>query len=388
MPSSTRTLHLIASNFVGGPEKQILHHAIAGASSGREVVIGSFRRGLARPEILQHAENLGLPVLELGPARFDPRAVFQLVHGIRKRDISIVCTHGYKANLIGWAACRITACPQIAFARGWTAENKRIRFYESLDRIVLRWTDWVVCVSQPLADEVEELRHRRPAPVVIPNAALFLDAYAVQAQDRAALKRSIGQPEDAFLVCAVGRLSPEKGHRYLLLALPNLFRQIPKLRLLLLGEGQERKRLEEQARGLAVHDRVVFAGFHKNVRPWIQACEVLINPSLTEGVPNAILEAMALGTPVVATAVGGVPDLIHNGKSGLLIPPANPEMLARAIHELFVNPANALHLAANAQVRVQAFSPAKQFKALLELYSRASQSKIKALTSDAHALPI
>jgi glycosyltransferase involved in cell wall biosynthesis len=360
----------MASNFVGGPEKQVLHHALEGASPAREIWIGSFCKGSARPEFLQRAEEMGLPTLELWSSRFDPRVVFELEEKLRRKEISILCTHGYKANLVGRAATRLTHCKQIAFVRGWTAETCRVKVYERFDRLILRRTDWVVCVSRPLAEQLNNERNGLPAPIIIPNAVHCLTDDVVLPPDRTLIRRRLGLGEDAFLVCAAGRLSVEKGQRYLIDAAPTLVLQNPKLQILVLGEGRERKRLEDQVVRLKMRNHVIFAGFKDDVRPWIQACDVMANPSLTEGVPNVLLEAMAFGTPVVATRVGGVPDLVQHGESGLLVPPADPSALASAIHDLYANSREALRLARNAQIRVfQEYSSGRQAQRLFDLYA-------------------
>lgn len=365
-----RILHLMASNFIGGPEKQILHHALEATSPAREVSIASFRKGLARPEFLQRAAEMGLPTLELSSSRFDIRVIFELARELRRKEISILCTHGYKANIVGCAATHFTSCAQIAFVRGWTAETPRVNFYEGLDRLLLRRTDRVVCISRPLAEQLSKERRGLHAPVIIPNAVLIPTEHIVLPLDRTAIRRALGLREDAFLVCAVGRLSVEKGQRHLLDAARILVSQNPKLQILVLGEGRERKRLEDQVARLGMKNHVIFVGFKDDVHSWIQACDVLANPSLTEGVPNVVLEAMALGTPVVATSVGGLPDLVQHGESGLLVPAGDPLALAAAIWDLCANPQEALRLARNAQTRVsREYSSARQNQRLLDLYA-------------------
>src|SRR5437588_1081362 len=281
--SKARILHLRASQFVGGPERQILHHAASAASPQLEVWIGSFRDGPNRPELLDSAEQMGLPTLELSSGRFDPRTVLELVRKLRQMEISLLCTHGYKANIVGWLASRLIDCPQIAFVRGWTGESWRVQFYDHLDRFVLRWSDWAVCVSQAQATQLQARRKGRHAPIVIANAALLPFADLSAPIDRSQIRRALALEEDSFLVCAVGRLSPEKGHRYLLRAIAALVDRIPTLKIILLGEGHEHKPLEEEAVRLRVREYVEFAGFKKDIRPWIQACDLLVNPSLTEG---------------------------------------------------------------------------------------------------------
>ncbi len=369
MKSKVRILHLIASNFVGGPEKQILHHALKATSPALEIWIGSFRKGPARSELLRRAEEMALPTLELRSSRFNPHVISELAQELRRKEISILCTHGYKANLVGWAATHLTNCKRIGFVRGWTAETWRVKLYERLDRLILRHTNWIVCVSRPLAEQLGKGRRRLPPPIVIPNAVLLGTEPMVLPPDRVPIRRALGLREDAFLVCTAGRLSVEKGQRYLIDAAQGLVSQNPKLQILVLGEGRERKRLEDQVVRLRMQNHVIFTGFKDNVGSWIQACDVLANPSLTEGVPNVILEAMALGTPVVATAVGGVPDLIQHGESGLLVPPRDRSALASAIFDLYANPQEGLRFARNAYRRVfREYSSARQAQRLFDLY--------------------
>jgi len=252
----------------------------------------------------------------------------------------------------------------------------------------LRWTDWVVCVSRPLAVEIGKKRTRRTPPQFIPNCALFRFHDMALPVNRLPFRQALGLPEDAFCICAAGRLSPEKGQRYLLQALPNLVGRIPRLLLILLGEGRERPELERLATELGIRKHVLFAGFKKDIRPWIEACDLLVNPSLTEGTPNVVLEAMALGTPVIATSVGGVPDLVEHLTSGVLVAPGDSSVLAGAVHALFASHDERLLLAQNAQKRLFLYSPERQTQQLKELYSKALEPSHQGLVSSSAALPI
>lgn len=370
---SVRILHLVASNFVGGPERQILRHVRRVAAPGREFWVGSFRDMPSRPEILQAAEDLGIPTLELSSGHFLPRTTFQLARWLRRKGISVLCTHGYKANVVGWLAKHLTSVPQICFVRGWTAETWRVKQYERLDRLVLSRAPWVVTVSQALADQLQKNRGGLNPPVVIPNAAPFSSQASPLPVDRKAFRRSLGLSEDSFWVCAVGRLSAEKGQRYLVEALPSMVSGIPNLQIVFLGVGRERDGLGTQLARLGMQDHAIFAGFQKDASPWIQACDVLVNPSLTEGMPNVVLEAMALGTPVVATAVGGVPELVRDREGGLLVAPCDPSGLSRAVCSLWADPTLSLRLAKRAQARARDYSPEKQCRLLLDLYAQVLQ---------------
>ena len=369
-PEPIRILHLIASNFVGGPEKQILHHALDIRGSDFEVRIGSFRDQPERAEILRKAEQSGLLIYEsCSSGRFDPRAISELAAFLRREKIALLCTHGFKATTVGVFAKKLAGIPQIAFCRGWTGETARVKFYEFLERRLLGLADRVVCVSQAQAEFLGAPGSLRSRISVVRNALLDRDIEFVNIRERAASKVRLGLPGESKIVGVVGRLSTEKGQRYLVEAAPKLVREFPKLKIVLLGEGRERPSLESMIRRLGVQDAVLLPGFQNNVGLWMEAFDALANCSLTEGTPNAILEAMAAGTPVVATEVGGVPALIKNRETGLLVPPCDADALASGLIEVLgdIELSATLSEAGRNWVRTQ-FSAAGQREALLRIY--------------------
>lgn len=401
MPAAPiRILHLIASNFVGGPEKQILHHARDMQGSRFEVWIGSFRDQPDRPEVLRVAAEKGLPIYESqSSGKFDIRAVFELVSFLRAERIEILCSHGFKANVVGALAKELVGIPQIAFCRGWTGESIKVRFYEVLDRRFLRLADRIVCVSQAQANYLGEGPSRKSRVRVVHNAMLD-EISDASLEDRAGFKLRLGFPAESKLIGAVGRLSPEKGQRYLVDAAADLVKQFTDLKVVLLGEGPERSDLEGRVRQLGLQDVVVLPGFQKNVGDWMRAFDVLANCSLTEGIPNAILEAMAAGTPVVATAVGGVPELIKDHDTGILVSPASSQALASGLRDVLGDPELSCRVRAAGQGWVRThFSSAKQrgslltiYREMLELRGRAScvstETAVKQRGSDAKELPL
>jgi glycosyltransferase involved in cell wall biosynthesis len=354
-----------------------------------EVWIGSFRDGRETPDVLRRAEEAGLPTLELSfelsSAKFAPARLIKLADRMRRRYFKLICTHGYKSNVIGHALSRLTGCPQIGFVRGWIAENQKVKQYEKIERWILLRTDWVVCVSELQARQLRSRRRGRPAPFVIPNAAL-LKRTNQHSVNRVGFRRQLGLQEDACWIGSVGRLSVEKGHRYLIEALPALRIQIPKLRLVVLGDGPERPRLERQVRRLGVSDAVYFAGFHNDVSSWMQAFDLLVNPSLTEGLPNVLLEAMALGTPVIATAVGAVPELLGDDRFGLVVPPGDSAALGRAVYQLASDPTGARQLVQDAYTRLDDYRPERQNQLLLDLYATVLKRSARASAERASGL--
>ncbi|HZC43222.1 MAG TPA: glycosyltransferase, partial [Acidobacteriaceae bacterium] len=165
-------LHLIGSNLVGGPEKQILHHAQDMQDTDYQLSIGSFHDLKEWPEILAAAEERNIPTLCL-PGGVRPDLVHRLAQMLQQRKGSLLCTHGFKANVVGYLASRRTGTAHIAFVRGFTAENRRIRFYEMLERQALKRADRVVCVSEKQAQQIAPTRGNRHAPIVVKNAMLL-----------------------------------------------------------------------------------------------------------------------------------------------------------------------------------------------------------------------
>jgi glycosyltransferase involved in cell wall biosynthesis len=363
-------LHLIGSNLVGGPEKQILHHAGDMQDSNYRISIGSFHDLTDRPEVLVAAEQRNIPTFCLpGGVRID--LVDRLSQELIKRKGSLLCTHGFKANVVGYLASRKTGTDHVAFVRGFTAENKRVIFYEMLERQALKRAQRVVCVSQKQAEEIGKLRQNRRKPIVIKNA--MLPPYSRKSEGAAVTRSSIGIADDAFVFGSVGRLSTEKGHRFMVSAFHKLCEKTgtgSKLSLIVIGDGREQGPLEQQASELGIRDIVYFAGFQGDCTEWMQLLDCMIQPSLTEGTPNAVLEALCLRVPVIATAVGGVPDLIADGRNGLLVPAADINRLVEAMERMRNCPELRRRLTADVDEMTQEYSPAHQRQRLIELYDQ------------------
>ena len=222
----------------------------------------------------------------------------------------------------------------------------------SFDRFVARFADRIVVVAGAVM-EVRLKRWRIPAQklVLIPNGVEQV-RFDIEVEP-AVVKTELGvDPADA-LVVTVGHLTAVKGHRYLLRAAAEVLKQMPGVSFVLVGDGPLRQELQSTAEALGIHERVKFLGYRKDVERILKAADVFALSSLREGTSIAILEAMAAGTPVVATAVGGNPEVIQNGRSGLLVPAENPNSLAEAIVRVLTNPELASSLVKEARERVE-----------------------------------
>ncbi|MCK4414028.1 MAG: glycosyltransferase [Candidatus Eisenbacteria sp.] len=319
--------HLIASNFAGGPEKQILGLSAALAEEGWRTVIGSFRERRPQVEIIELAREQGLATFLIDTrSPFCPAAALQLRRVLRRQAIDVLVTHGYKANLIGYLGNHPARVAQLPILRGYTAENAKLRLYEAVDRRLLRRFPHVLCVSSATRRLALAFGLRPERVSVLHNA---IDCPTDVSPRN--LRSAYGLPAAARILVAAGRLSREKGHRYLIGALAALRDDQPPICLVILGAGREAPRLAAQIEQAGLQERVRLAGFRRDLLPELAGADLVVNPSLSEGLPNVLLEALALRRPVVATDVGGVTELVVPGESGRLVPAADAPALAEAI---------------------------------------------------------
>lgn len=346
-----RIVHLTASTFLGGPERQMLGLATALPPERTTTFLSFSEAGRCRP-FLAAARAAGFDAAELANDTPNLRAaVRELAAFLRGNFADVLVTHGYKSNLLGRPAARQARVPVVSVSRGWTGESLKVWCYEAVDRVHLRFMDRVVCVSQRQADKVRQMGVPPERVRVIRNAAR-LSAFGKP--DPAAAHRLRGLAGGAGpVVVAAGRLSPEKGFHILVEAAARLFRSIPAARVVLFGDGPERSRLARRAAELGIRDRFVMPGFRSDLDALLPWAEMVVLPSLTEGLPNVALEAAAAAVPVVATAVGGTPEVVVNGQTGFLVPPADPTRLAARMSDLLTRPEWARAFGAAGRRRVE-----------------------------------
>lgn len=330
--AATVVVHLTASRFFGGPERQMLGLARTLGPEYRTAFV-SFAEGGRCQAFLDEVRRFGFEGVAL---RHDtPRllaAAAELTDVLRRVGASVLCAHGYKSGLLGrWAARRLRV-PIVGVSRGWTGEDFKVRLYEALDRFGLRWMDRIVSVSHGQAAKV--LRTGVPAArtLVIPNAIHPERFAAPDPADRQRLRAFFPDPP-ARVVGAAGRLSPDKGFAVFVTAAARVARRDPGVGFVLFGDGPLRKRLERQAHAAGLAGRFVLAGFRTDLDRFMPFLDLLVLPSYNEGLPNVVLEAFAAGIPVVATAVGGTPEVVEDGQSGYLVEPGNVGTLTRRIRD-------------------------------------------------------
>ena len=327
-----RILHLRASNFVGGPENQLLRHASKERGQAWEVWIAVFVRGNEGKPFLSAAQDLGIPCVGL-PVESVFSSVITLCRTLRENEIKLICTHGYKAEVIGLLAGMLTRTPVACFLRGWTGENMKVRFYEAVERFSLRFASRVVCLSNLQARKIAVRRSLARKIRVVRNA-IDIHVPVSRQQSRRLLAERFSLPAQSTIVATAGRLSPEKGVSDFLEAASRIRGDKESLFFVIFGEGALDKILREKAHSLKMDDKVVFAGFQRDLRDLLPGVDVLVNASQSEEMPNVVLEAMAAGVPVVATEVGGVAEIAGDDPAIKLVPPREPQLLAAEISRL------------------------------------------------------
>jgi glycosyltransferase involved in cell wall biosynthesis len=174
----------------------------------------------------------------------------------------------------------------------------------------------------------------------------------VQVSSKAKTRTTLNLPEDCLIVGSVGRLSEQKGYTYLLRAVPDVITHIPKVRFVIIGGGELHSDLVEQAKQLGIEDYMLFVGQKENVEVWLSAMDLFVLPSLWEGLPTVIIEAMASGVPIIATDIKGTQELIDSGRTGWLVPPKEPEQLSRLIIQVLASVAERKYVSDNARLAV------------------------------------
>jgi glycosyltransferase involved in cell wall biosynthesis len=381
---SVATLHVITRLTLGGSAENTVATMVAldGAGYRGPLAVGVAESDRASVEDARRrgVTLLDVPALGREVGARDLAALAQLWRLMRARRPAIVHTHTSKAGFVGRLAARLAGVPAVVHQPhghifyGYYGAP-RTAFYVALERLAARWTDRIVTLTdrgteEHLARGIGRRAQYRSVPSGVPTAAL-----RAAAPDRAAARARLGLPAGAFVVAALGRLVPVKGLDFLVGALPALAAAIPSARLVLVGDGPERAALEAQARTLGVGDRVLVTGAAADVTVALAAADALAAPSRNEGMGRALVEAMALGLPVVAAAVGGIPAVVADGETGRLVPAGDAAALAAALIELGRDEALRAKLGAAAAARAEAFSTDVAHAAMRAIYDELARAK-------------
>lgn len=341
---------------------------------GVEVDVGVFdNAGRADRTILEAAgghirESVVVPCT----GQMDWSAVRFLREYVGTRRINVLHSHKYKTTFYGLCARRGGQARLVATYHNWLTDTMPLKLYTALDKCLARFCDAAIGVSAPV---VQELKRYAPAGKVF-RIGNGVDAEKFRrVAPRAEARRRLGLP-DNVLLGFVGRLSEAKGLVYLLRALPLLPQGIDDVHVAIVGDGDYRAQLLQEISALGLAGRIHLLGTRRDTPLIYSALDVFVLPSFVEAFPMVLLEAMACGVPVVATAVGDTEHIVHQEVSGLVVPPGDAAALAGAIGRVLADHGLAARFAAAGPPRVQReFSSAAMARAYLALYERTLAAK-------------
>lgn len=330
-----RVLHIRSSAAMLGAEKVVLELAKRTQEFGYESLILALRSpGESEPTLIEHARQAGIQTKTLlCRGRFDTAVPKLMRDFIRGESIDLLHSHGYKDNFYTLASR--SQLPIVASNHLWKRTSTALRFYCWLDSKLIRHFDHVIAVSEPIQQEL--LQAGVPAEKVsrIPNG---IDTTSLQLtstiEERRAVRSDLGAAPGQLLIGMLSSLTPEKGHRYAIEAFAQLHQRCPNSALAIVGEGREQQALQAMTKALQIDQHVRFLGHRSDVPDILGALDVFLLPSLAEGLPMALLEAMAAGCAVVASDVGDVSTVVRHGETGLLVTAQNIPALVSALVEL------------------------------------------------------
>jgi glycosyltransferase involved in cell wall biosynthesis len=319
----------------GGPDKTILNSPRFLEPFGYRMLCAYMHppRDPGFETLRAKADAWGAPLISIpdrGP--WDWRVASRLLEVCRRERVEVWHGHDYKSNALGLLLRRRWPMRLVTTLHGWVRRTVRTPLYYAIDRLTLPHYERVVCVSEDL--------HRAARACGVPHDRCILLENAIRAdeftrrQAAEGAKARLGLPAGRMVVGAVGRLSAEKGFDLLIRVVERLLRDGIDLELWIVGEGSEEARLRALVAELGLGERIKLLGYRPETIPLYEAMDVFALSSLREGLPNVVLEAMAMEVPVVATRIAGVPNLIRHEQNGLLVEPGDAEGLAQALGRL------------------------------------------------------
>jgi len=294
-------------------------------------------------------EEFGIDVTYLARHKFDPATFTSLLKVLREKNADLLHLHGYGATTFGRLCAWRLGIPAILHEHANHTDTPW--FQKVADKILAPHTDLALAVSASTGEFTTRAR-LMPAErtkVVYLGAPLDEFARTRSAEEIAAARQALGIAPGTVALGTITRLMPSKGNRYLIEAAPKVLAKYPQVRFFIVGEGELQAELEAQARVLGLGDQLVFTGFTRDVGAALSALDVVVFPSLWEGTPLTVFEALAMGKPIVATDADGLLDVLTNGKDALIVPKADAARLADALCSLLERPGAAAALSAESR---------------------------------------
>ena len=333
--SRRKVFHLVDSLDIGGTETQAVELALRMPVSEYEITVGCLR---AQGPLLDKLQGSNLMIEEFYPKGGidSPGGVYQLLRlaaFLRRGKFDVVHTHDLWSNLLGIPAARLAGVQAIVSSQ---RDLSHLEWYTGRRRTLLRWiqnlSHVVLANARAIRDALIAEDRVVPAKLRVIHNGVDTGKFQTGRPDRARLFASVGEGK---LIVLVGNMHTDvKGHPFLIAAAPAVVREFPQTRFVFAGDGESRPIFEKQVESLGLQRNFIFLGQRSDIPDILSSCDIGVLPSKAEGLPNAVLEYMAAGLPVVACMVGGNADLVEDGVTGLLVPAQDSEGLAGALLRL------------------------------------------------------
>ncbi len=313
-------------------------------------------------------ESMGVDISYLHRSRFDPATLPALLKIIDRQKTDILHLHGYGATTFGRLAGMMRGLPTILHEHANLTDTPW--FQKIADRTLAPSTDIAIAVSRSTADFVIRARQMPPERVKVVYLGVPLEEFSRtrSVEEIAAARHELGVAPDQFLVGSVTRLHDSKGNAYLVEAARAVIAERPKTRFMVFGEGPLQPELEAQARALGIADRFVFSGFARDVARVVSAFDLSVFPSLWEGTPLTVFEALAMGKPIVATDADGLVDVLTHERDAVIVPKRDAAALAAALVRLIDSREDRVRLSGHARVTGQHYGIAAFVRKMERLY--------------------
>ncbi len=346
-----RILEIIGDLRIGGAERMVVDLAKGLKNKGHKVTVCALNKGGPLEEELK-MEGVETIVLSNLPLRnkYIFYFVFRLFKLMKKDKFDIVHTHMFLANFWGRVAAILSGAKVIIS----TEQNQDLwkkRRHIFVDKILSLFTNKIIAVSSAVkVFVVKKEKISAKKLTVIHNA---VDPKEFMPCDASYLKKEFNIYDGTFIVGTVSRLIPQKGQQYFLEAAHQISKNNKNIKFFIIGDGALRKSLEILSERIGIVDKVIFTGFQQDIAGFLSILDIFVLPTLREGLPVALIEAMAMGKPIITTNIRGMEDLVTDGYNGLLVSPENPDMLAKAILKLINDNLYAQKLGLNARKTVK-----------------------------------
>lgn len=302
-------------------------------------------------------------------SQIDFRSIIKLRNYLIDERIAIIHSHGHKANIYALLASLFLNVKKIASCHPWIESSKKMKVYSSLDKKLLRNFDWVVPISYEVQDEIYKYLgdHKKISMI---NNGINVERFQKK-YDKSNIYSELNIKPGSIILGTIGRLAPEKGHNILLRAASAVVKKFQNVKILIIGDGTLNEELEKLSTDLDFNDEIFFTGIRSDIPQLLNIIDIFILPSLSEGLPMALLEAMASKKPIIASRVGKIPEILEDGVSGILVEPGSISELVNAMKSLISNEKKRITLAEKAYRDVrQKFSSTKMASEYIQLYDR------------------